>query len=498
MFTEELENRVLDEIRSHNMIRQGESVTLAVSGGADSICLFCVLKALADRTGAFRVRVVTVEHGIRGDSSLSDAEFTEKTAVKAGVPCRIVHVDAPAYSREHKVSEEEAARRLRYKALKDAAGAGGVIATAHHAEDNAETVLFNLVRGTGMRGLRGILPVSEQDGVRIIRPFLTLTRSEIEQYLNTIGQSWCTDETNDSLDHDRNRLRKNVIPELIQINSQAVRHIGEAAEDISETYAEQESRDRETLSRITTSGSAGRKDNKSRILCAELSEMTDAMQRRLIMMWLRDNLASMRDVSLIHVRAVQKLITSQAGSSTDLPGRVRISRDYESLYIAGGTGKTITTTAEADHQKAPDTDRTNENPLEIVIPRIALNETYSVSTDSYELRLTVIAAVDDFMDKIPQKNYDKWLDYDKISDVIAVRNRRPGDMISIGMPDGMHSVRVKDFMIKEKIPRDERDSITLLADGADIIWMVGRRIGEKYKVTPRTRNILVVSAWRND
>ena len=199
--------------------------TVAFSGGADSTALLCCLHDLRDVLG-ITLRAVHVHHGIRGGEADRDAAFCAALCSKRGVPLQTVYVHAPEYAAEHRLSLETAARRLRYDALYQAAPAGE-IATAHHADDNAETVLFHLLRGSGLRGLCGIPPRSP-DG-RIIRPLLHAEKAEILAYLQEIGQDYVEDGTNAEESASRNRIRHRLLPLLRDENPAALHHISRCA-----------------------------------------------------------------------------------------------------------------------------------------------------------------------------------------------------------------------------------------------------------------------------
>ena len=194
------------------LIPSGSRVLCAVSGGADSMCLLHLLSAREDLT----VLAAHYEHGLRGEESLRDADFVAAWCAQRGIPCTVEHGDAAAYARDHGMGIEEAARELRYAFLERTADALNCdrIATAHNADDNAETLLLNLCRGAGTAGLRGIPP---RRG-RIVRPLLDCTREEIEATLRDAGVPHVEDGSNRSLDYRRNRLRHQVLPLLRDLN----------------------------------------------------------------------------------------------------------------------------------------------------------------------------------------------------------------------------------------------------------------------------------------
>ena len=220
-------------IRSGAGVPRTAQVTAALSGGADSTALLLCLHEMQEELG-FSLRAVHVHHGIRGQEADRDAAFCEDLCKRYGIPFRLMRVDAPAYAAAEKLSLETAARKLRYAALYEAAPEGE-IATAHHAGDNAETVLFHLIRGSGMRGLCGIPPRSP-DG-RIIRPLLNAEKEIILAYLQEKNQPFLEDSTNAELLSSRNRIQHRIIPLLKQENPAAVQHVSRCAELLSEDEA---------------------------------------------------------------------------------------------------------------------------------------------------------------------------------------------------------------------------------------------------------------------
>ncbi|MCD7735396.1 MAG: tRNA lysidine(34) synthetase TilS, partial [Lachnospiraceae bacterium] len=214
-------------IQEYHMLEPGMRVIVGVSGGADSVCLLHVLEQYR-REIPFELLTVHVEHGLRGQESLNDAVFVEKLCAGYAVPCRVVHAQVRSRMREERLSCEEAGRAERYRIFSEISREWGAtrIAVAHNQNDQAETVLWNLARGSGIKGLGGIRPIQGN----IIRPLLFTARKEIEEYLRGEGISWRTDQTNLETAYTRNRIRLSLLPQMeSELNSQAARHIAEAA-----------------------------------------------------------------------------------------------------------------------------------------------------------------------------------------------------------------------------------------------------------------------------
>lgn len=226
-----METLLLDTVRSGAGRPRSGICTVAFSGGADSTALLLCLYRLRSELG-IELRAVHVHHGIRGAEADRDAAFCAELCEKYDIPFQLLYVDAPAYAKTHRLSIETAARILRYEALEQAAPDGD-IATAHHAMDHAETVLFHLLRGTGMRGLRGILPRSG----RIIRPLLTAEKSEILTFLQQCGEVYVEDSTNFTNESSRNRIRTELMPLMLRENPAALTHIARMTAILTEDDA---------------------------------------------------------------------------------------------------------------------------------------------------------------------------------------------------------------------------------------------------------------------
>lgn len=205
--------KALETVEKHRMIQQGDTVAAGVSGGADSVALLDFLCRIREEL-SLTVAVCHLNHRLRGGESDRDEAFTRDLAAGYGLPFRCRRADAAEYAEEHRCSVEEAGRALRYAFFRECAGEGGRIATAHTLSDSMETLLLNLCRGTGLRGLRGIPPVRGQ----IVRPLIACTRQEVEAYCRQRGLGWVTDSSNLSPDYARNRVRLEVLPRLAELN----------------------------------------------------------------------------------------------------------------------------------------------------------------------------------------------------------------------------------------------------------------------------------------
>ena len=208
--------KVLSFIRQHNMLSEGDIAVCGLSGGADSVSLLLSLYELRDELG-ISVEALHVNHCLRGEESDRDQEFCRDLCKRLGIPFTAVSCDVMGYAKEHSLSCEEAARELRYDIFAKHT-IDKKLATAHNADDNLETVILNLVRGSGLKGISGITPARDN----IIRPLLAVSRAEIEEFLKKHDQDYVTDSTNLSDDYTRNRIRHNIIPVMKSLNTSMI------------------------------------------------------------------------------------------------------------------------------------------------------------------------------------------------------------------------------------------------------------------------------------
>ncbi|MDO4475520.1 MAG: tRNA lysidine(34) synthetase TilS [Lachnospiraceae bacterium] len=319
--------------RQEELLRPGMKVLAGVSGGADSVCLLLVLQHLAERLG-FELAVLHVEHGLRGEESLEDARFVQELSRKLGLACRVCHVDVRGLCRQQHLGEEEAARILRHRALEEAAREQGaqVIALAHHRDDQAETVLMNILRGSGLKGLEGMRPKRG----RLIRPLLCVGREQIEAYLLATGQAWRTDGSNLSLDYTRNRIRREILPLLAEsVNARAAEHLVALSDQAARTQSYLENEAREKLEEL-----AERADTEAGypalILPVDaLRRMPALLQEQVIRTAIEalDEGQGLKDIGRVHILDICGLVDKGSGKRLDLPGRLKARRQGRKLWL---------------------------------------------------------------------------------------------------------------------------------------------------------------------
>jgi tRNA(Ile)-lysidine synthase len=511
-----MENKVFEIIQKEKLITKGSHVIVGLSGGADSVCLLLLLVDLQKKMD-FSLSAVHVEHGIRGEESREDARFAEKLCENLGISCRIFYVNVPAFAKEQRLGLEEAARIRRYACYREEAeriqnGRKAneplpiCVALAHHGNDNAETILFQMARGSGLAGLCGMKqkrPLWDGAEVMLIRPLLTVSRSEIEAYLCARGQTYCTDATNSDVNYSRNRLRHQVIPELEKINSQAAAHISRSGIRFNEIrdYLMREVNAARQKYGIQNKFPDGGKEVV--ILQEAFEKLPELLTGELIRSILSELSGGGKDVGSVHVDAVRDLILKQPGRCLSLPGNLRAERVYEGICIyqekeqqenASGVLCEITLEELA----------ATENGAAIEIPLgyfYDMAEKAAHVESDKKLKLKIYSAKEllnaceevDFqgkMHKIGKKPYTKWLNYDIMKRSLLVRKRKSGDYLTVDLFG--HNKKIKAYFIDEKVPRQMRENVWLLAEDTCVAWVLGGRMSEKYRVTKETKHILEV------
>ena len=318
-----LEKRVWAYITARGMIAEGERVLCAVSGGADSLCLLRILHLLS-RFHGFTVEAATFDHRIRPEGA-KDAAFVVNTCAGWGIPCHAGAGDVPAAAAQSKTGLEETARRLRYAFLEATADriAARRIATAHNADDNAETVLLHLLRGSGLKGLGGIAPVRG----RVIRPLLEVSRVEIEAYCAAAGISYVTDATNADTTYSRNYLRHEVLPLLRERNPNLLTTLGRSAETLRRDSAYLEGEADRLFQSVQ------REPERISYSAAELLTLQEALSSRLVQR-MAETLCPGTVLSAVQRERVLELCRSERpAAACVLTGALRARREYDSIVL---------------------------------------------------------------------------------------------------------------------------------------------------------------------
>ncbi len=480
------------------MAAPGDVILAGVSGGADSVCLLLLLLAYGERV-PLTLAVAHVNHGIREDAG-EDARYVEELCGRYGLPFFLTEADMAGAAREEKCSQEDAGRRIRYRAFAEAAGKAGAdrIAVAHNSNDNAETMLHHLFRGSGLKGLAGIAPVrrDRDSGTDIIHPILCLERQEVEDYLEAKGIPWRRDSTNEGDAYCRNRIRHHILPYAeAEIVRGAVGNMGRAAELLGETEAYLEMQTREAMEKCAAGQVRGEADRAAgreraevsgyRIDCGKFAECHPVLQKRMLFLMMKQLSPTGKDISFVHVRAVTELFERGENRGICLPMGIRAERQYGivSLERPWDREEKAVYSALTEGFSVPLTEELFRHSL--IVP---LNSSEKLEFSAFFYKKAW---------EVHQNQYTKWFDYDKMKESPVIRFRRGGDFLTIAGRGGkiMHK-SLKDYMIGEKIPRQIRDSIPVLAEGSHVLWLMGWRISEHYKIDGNTKRVLQVRFLR--
>lgn len=452
---------MLEKVKSYvekwHMLKSEDRVIVGISGGADSICLVLVLLEL-QKTIGFEMVAVHVNHGMRGEESDADEQYVKQFCAEHGILCECYFAEVELFAKNRKQSTEEAGREVRREFFSQAlcTHRGTKIALAHHKDDSAETFLFHLARGTGLKGLGGIAPVNGN----VIRPLLCVRRSEIEAYLGKCQVSYCIDRTNESDAYTRNRIRNHVIPYLEkEINSKAVEHMNETME-----YIRQIQEFLELQTQVAWEKCVCKEGENYVVLEEPYRQLAEAIRPLLLKKVLTEVSGHAKDLESVHVMKVQELFERQSGRRLDLPYHVEAKRTYQGIVLGWKQSKVSTV------------------PVEQIYDMSKLEETFHVGNQVIRCKIS--------KQKTSEKNNTIQLDCDIIKDNISFRTRREGDYITIH-PDG-RTQKLKSYFINEKIPQEERNNILLVADGNHILWVVGYRKSCAYQVTEGTKRVLEI------
>ncbi|MGN0335265.1 MAG: tRNA lysidine(34) synthetase TilS [Lachnospiraceae bacterium] len=426
-------------------------IVIGLSGGMDSVCLFHLLHTLG-----YPLEAVHVHHGIRGEEADRDAAFVRRLCEQYSVRLHEFFYDVPDIAGKKHLSVEEAGRLVRRESfsrvLQDMDSS--YIALAHHAADRAETLLFHLSRGTGLKGL---VAMKAADGL-YIRPLLWASREEIAHYVKEQGLSFVEDSTNAQDCYARNRIRHQVLPQLAQINSKAAEHIAGTARKL-EALADYVDREAEKYFQNCTV----LRENELLLLTEAFSGCDEVLRIPVLQKCTEYLSDSGKDFTEKHFLMLQKLMNQQTGKEISLPYGLTAVKVYDGIRLF----------YKAETKKTDPVEISGEGRFEFS------GETFEIFVENWE------------RGKIfPTNNYTKCFDYDKIKSKILLRGREKGDYLTINRDGGRKSLQ--DYLVNEKVPKDQRDEIILLADGNHVMWVVGKRISEHYKVTEDTAKVLKV------
>ena len=465
MLFPDLINKVSATIKKYSMLSEKEKILVGFSGGPDSVCLLYILNNLKDKF-MLDLHAVYIDHTMRPEETPEEIEFCELLCKRLNVAFLTKSIDVKAYAKEQGLNRQEAARKLRYRIFEETAYEINAhkIALGHIADDQAETVLIRLFRGSGPTGLSGIPPVRGN----IIRPLIEIERKEIERFLNERKSDFIVDSSNLKEDYLRNKIRLSLMPMLREFNPNII-------ETLSRTAAifREEERYFEIIVAKTLMKLISRKtDTRIELFLTPFEIMHKVIMRRVLRKAI-DETRSLRGISFIHIEDIIELIKNgNPGDRLYLPKEIRIIKEYSTLIITSEPSVKL-------------------NTYTLTIPGETILKEAGI--------LMKASTVESQESEVRSQNSGLWstlaiFDADRLILPLVVRPRKNGDFF---YPFGFGKrKKLQDFFVDEKVPRDKRDRIPLIISGEDIVWVVGYRGDERFKVTGGTKKILRLEVKR--
>jgi len=469
-----LPQRVLQFVRERELVGKKETLLVGVSGGPDSVCLLHVLASLREDLGV-KLHVAHLDHALRGAESDADAEYVRSLARRLRIPATVERREVKAYQRKHRLSLEEAAREVRYAFFSEVARSLGTdtIAVGHTADDQIETIVMHLIRGTGLAGLRGMQPLSTfrmADGtkLRIARPLLEVERKVTESYCAAHKLLTRTDSSNLLPNQLRNRVRSQLLPLLREYNPDIdeilLRLAGAAETDLEYIEAEVS----KLWGDVVEEQQEGVAINRARF-----SQIHPTLRGHLVRSALQRTLGDLQDIESVHVESIIEALGKPAGKKLSLPRGLAFHGDYEHGLITAK--KTLASPFPA-----------LEGEYRLKVPGVT-------ELGGWRVKSSILAR----RSKVGVENrFKSYFDLDVAGKELVVRGRKRGERFQ---PLGMESPKkLQDFMVDAKISRVWRDNVPLVCSPQHIIWVVGWRIDNRARVTDATKQVLCLEFERAD
>lgn len=437
---------VLAVINKYGMLNMGDTVVIGLSGGADSVSLTSVLLSLKEE---LRLNLICahVNHGIRGEEADGDERFCRNFCRDNGIEIKVLNADVPGQAKINSMSQEEYGRKIRYEFFASLAGENGKIATAHNLNDCVETLLFNLARGTSLKGACSIPPVRGN----IIRPLIETPREEIEEFCRENSLEFVTDSTNFENEYSRNKIRNIVIPALKEINASAVPAISR--------YIAFSRQEEEALEFIEDEKYALCLSDSA--LCEEsLMKLPVALQRRIIYRYLKERTSS--DISAKHIEDILSLFGKNKAVNTAGGLKIRSKNGFLSVVSTQALPKPWKIGIE-------------KKDAQIALP--------------YGRAVIKIINIKD-LQNFNKEYIDKCVDCDKISEKLCLRSRESGDKITLAKRGVTKSL--KKLFIEDKIDADKRNRTAVLADGEEVVWVDGYGSSKKFSPDKNSKKIMTI------
>lgn len=433
---------VLSVIKRYNMLENCDRIVVGLSGGADSVCLLSVLNSLKAEYG-FSLVAAHINHGIRGAEAQRDEESCKRLCESLNVPLEILHADIPTLSKQQGIGEEECGRIVRYDFFRSLAGERGKIATAHNLNDNAETLLLNLVRGAGSKGACGIPPVRDN----IIRPLIETDRKSIEKYCEENKLQYVTDSTNLECEYSRNKIRIKVLPTLCEINQNAVGALSGFASRMREQEAFLES-----------------VVNEKYALCVKNSELYEA-EFSALDIFLKKRIAGRFLSELSH-------------------GEVE-SKHIDDFLRFVGSGKALVTASATeivsrDGKIFKKPEQAEQFSVDFSLDDKKVNLPFcEISIEKYDIK---------DLQNLNKDILDNLIDCDKISNTLILRSRKDGDKFTFSKRRVTKTV--KKLFNEDKIPPEVRNRMVILDSDGEVVWLRGYGTNKKFRIGADTKKAI--------
>ncbi|MBR2861744.1 MAG: tRNA lysidine(34) synthetase TilS [Clostridia bacterium] len=428
-------------IEKHSLLTDGQTVVVGFSGGADSAFLLYALKELG-----YCPVAVHVEHGIRGSEAQRDALFAERFCSKLNIEFYVEHVNVPEMAKERKCSVETCARNARYEVLFSYAKRfNAPVAVAHNKNDQAETVLMHLFRGSGLQGLCGM----EYSSKGVIRPILDLSRQEIEEFNRKNGIEYVTDSTNLVPDYSRNKLRLEIVPQILDFNENALSSITSCASILQEYNRFIKEQTEKLFCKLATV-----EDGECTL---EIYDSENIIFTELVKKAIEAVKGDLVDVEKVHIDSVSALKDKQSGKELHLPHSIRVKRVYNTLIFTKETD-----VFSAQYEFLPEKEYSWDG-----------KKVYSF-----------------FETEMSKEENSEVLDFSTLPEGLTLRTRKSGDFI---YPLGTKGkCTLKKYFIDKKIPVSVRNKIPLLAKDNEIYAVLGYTVSEKVKISDKTTSFLKI------
>ena len=452
-----IEKRVLSTISKYQMITEGDSIIVAVSGGADSVCLLKILYALKEYLN-IRLLVAHLNHGLRPKADGKETKFVATLAKRLNLA--FISDKCNTITKAQGTSIEEKAREMRYQFFQKALDENHAqkLALGHTMNDQAETVLMHFLRGTGLTGLAGIPPIRQNC---FIRPLIEITRNQIHSYLKQNNESFIMDSSNLETRYLRNKIRLELLPLLLDYQPKLIEHLGELALSCRQEAQVLDNEATKLLNMITVDSSHHYLD----VSLTNFSTLTCSLQYRIIRQAIKKIKGDLRKIDRGHIKAVVDCANNNKPQmKLNLPENIIVKRIYNRLRFSFGG-------------------RIETHNYSYVINTLGK---YQIREINKTISFTEISN-DDFKVSSPTPQ-EVFLDLDMLKWPLKARNFRMGDKF---IPLGMNGFKkVKDIFIDKKIPSEERKKIPILVSHDDIVWVHGIRIDDRYKIKQSTKRIL--------